>query len=210
MKNETSLTELTCEEFTSRLAAKVSVPGGGGAAALTGALSSALCSMTANFTAGKKKYAQYEDDIQRIISETDAVRIRLLNLVDEDASAFYPLSESYSIPKDEPGRQEKIEEASKAAALPPLKMMRETAHIIDLLDETLQKGSVMMISDVGCGALLAKAALQAASLNVFINTKTLTDREFADHINREADELLQKYCSRADRISQKVFESMEI
>ena len=109
------LMEKSCIEFADALAAKVSVPGGGGAAAYVGALGVALGSMTANFTTGKKKYAEYEDDVQRMLQVGDEVRLRLLELVDEDAAAFFPLSEAYGIPKEDPTRAERLEEATEAA-----------------------------------------------------------------------------------------------
>ena len=74
------LMEKSCIEFADALAAKISVPGGGGAAAYVGALGVALGNMTANFTTGKKKYAEFEEDIQRIIAEGDVIRAKLIDL----------------------------------------------------------------------------------------------------------------------------------
>ena len=84
------LMDKSCTAFADALAAKVSVPGGGGAAVYVGALGVALCSMVGNFTTGKKKYAEYEEDIQRMLAEGEEIRARLLELVDEDAEAFFP------------------------------------------------------------------------------------------------------------------------
>ena len=195
--------EKTCTEFADALAAKVSVPGGGGAAAYVGALSVALCNMVGNFTTGKKKYAEYEEDVQRMLAEGDAVRARLLQLVEEDAAAFYPLSQAYGIPKEDPTRDEQLEKCTKDALAGPLEMMRQIAKAIELLEEMNVKGSRMLISDVGCGAACAAAAMQAAALNVFINTKGLRDREFAEKVEAEADELLA-YVPRAQAVADEV------
>ncbi|MBQ9317022.1 MAG: cyclodeaminase/cyclohydrolase family protein, partial [Atopobiaceae bacterium] len=127
------LTDRSCESFASVLAAKESVPGGGGAAALVGALGVALCSMVGNFTTGKKTYAAVEDDVQRMLAEAQDVRLRLIALVEEDAEAFYPLSQAYAIPRDDPKRAEVLEEATKAACLAPVEMMRQICHAIELL-----------------------------------------------------------------------------
>ena len=193
----------SCTEFAAELAGKVSVPGGGGAAAYVGALGVALCSMVGNFTTGKKKYAEYEEDVQRMLAEGEKVRARLLDLVEEDAAAFFPLSQAYGIPKEDPTRDEQLEKCTKDALAGPLEMMRQIAKAIELLEEMNVKGSRMLISDVGCGAVCAAAAMRAASMNVFINTKGLKDREYAAKVEAEADELLA-YVPRAKAVADEV------
>ena len=195
--------EKTCTEFAAALAAKVSVPGGGGAAAYVGALGIALGEMCGAFTTGKAKYADVEPDIQRMLADGAAIRLRLLALVEEDAAAFEPLSKAYGIPKEDPTRAEVLEAATKDAIAAPLEMMRQIAAAVELLEEMGEKGSRMLISDVGCGAALCAAAMQAASMNVFINTKGLTDRSFAIAVETEADELLT-YVTRARAVADKV------
>ena len=191
------LIDRSCVEFADVLAAKESVPGGGGAAALVGALGVALCNMVGNFTTGKKSYADVEEDVQRMLAEGDAIRAKLLQLVEDDAAAFEPLSKAYGIPKDDPTREQVMEEATKAACVAPVEMMRQICAAVELLEEMGQKGSKMLISDVGCGALLCSAALQAASMNVFINTKSLTDRAHAEALESECDQMLTTYVARA-------------
>lgn len=193
--------EKDCREFATLLAAKESVPGGGGAAAYVGALGAALCSMVGNFTTGKKAYAQVEVDIQSMIFRAGKVRQRLLELVDEDAEAFEPLSRAYGIPKDDPTRATVLEEATKGACVAPMEMMRQICRSIDLLEEMGQKGSKMLVSDVGCGALLARAALEAASMNVFVNTKTLQDRDYALTLEAECDAMLASYGPKAEQVA---------
>ena len=192
------LTDRSCASFAEVLAAKESVPGGGGAAALVGALGVALGSMVGNFTTGKKRYAAVEKDIQRMLADAEAIRTRLIDLVEEDAEAFYPLSKAYGIPKEDPNRAEVLETATKNACIAPLEMMRQIAKAIELLEEMGEKGSKMLLSDVGCGALLCRAALEAASLNVFVNTKTLNERTLALAIEAECDALLSIYIPRAE------------
>ena len=198
------LTERSCASFAEVLAAKESVPGGGGAAALVGALGVALGSMVGNFTTGKKRYADVEDDIRRMLADGEAIRLTLLELVEEDAAAFYPLSQAYGIPKEDPTRAQVLEDATKNACAAPVEMMRQIARAIKLLEEMGEKGSRMLLSDVGCGALLCRAALEAASLNVFVNTKTLADRAFAESVEAECDALLAEYGPRAEACAAKV------
>lgn len=200
------LTDKSCANFGRALASKASVPGGGGAAALVGALGAALCSMVGNFTLGKKKYAQYEEDVKKILSRAATLRIRLLELVEEDAYAFEPLSRAYGIPKDDPNRDEVLEAATLGACKAPMEMAKCCAETIDLLDEMREKGSVMLLSDVGCGALLCRAAMESAAMNVFINTGSLRSREAAKAMEEELDGLLAIYLPRAENIAKAVTE----
>lgn len=198
------LIDKSCDEFAAVLASKAPVPGGGGAAALVGAFGIALCSMAGNLTLGRKKYAAVEDDIRRLLAEGETVRSRLLELADEDAAAFEPLSKAYSIPKEEPDREKTLEAATLRACAAPLEMMCCCCRAVALLEEMLDKGSVMLVSDVGCGALCCRAALESAALNIFVNTKTLKNRAEADRLDAEADGMLDEYAPRAQRVAEEV------
>lgn len=200
----TKLVNESCQDFAFDLAAKESVPGGGGAAALVGALGAALCSMSGEFTAGKPQYAEVENDIQRMLEEAELVRFRLLELVDEDAEAFRPLSEAYAISKTDPTRADTIERCTKVAVVAPLEMVREICKAIDLLEEMAGKCSRLIVSDAGCGAALCRAALEAAAINVFVNTTALQDRPFAERIEKEVDDLLATYIPKSQAITDSV------
>jgi len=202
------LTQLSCAAFAQALAAKAPTPGGGGAAALAGALGTALCSMTGNFTAGKPKFAAVEADIQRVLADCQRLRLRLLELVDADALAFEPLSRAYAIPKDDPNRAQIMEEAAIHACQAPLQIVACCAEALDLLEEMLEKGSKMLISDVGCGAYLCKAAMECAALSVFVNTKLLKNRETAAQLEGQVDETLRRCLPLADRIAASVTASI--
>ena len=205
---ETKLVEKSCRDFAEVLAAKESVPGGGGAAAYVGALGVALGSMVGNFTTGKPKYAEYEDDIARMLERGEAIRCRLIDLVDEDAQAFFPLSQAYGIPKEDPTRAEVLEKCTKDALAGPYAMMQQICLAIELLEEMGQKGSRLLISDVGCGAALCQAALESAALNVFINTKGLADRAYAEEVEAECDRMLGEYGPRAQAVLKQVSEEI--
>lgn len=198
------LIERSCAGFTEVLASRAPVPGGGGAAALVGALGTALCSMVGNLTVGRKKYAAVEEDVKVMLVKGEKLRQRLLELVDEDAQAFEPLSKAYAIPGDDPRRAEIMAEVTQEACKAPMEMMRCTCQAIKLLEEMMDKGSVTLVSDVGCGALCCKAALESAALNIFVNTKTLTDRELASGLNAETDRMLLEYSPRAQRVAEEV------
>lgn len=197
-------TTLSCEEFTERLATKSPTPGGGGASALVGAIGIALGSMVGSLTLGKKKYAAVEKDILALQERAEGLRQRLLKLVEEDATAFRPLAEAYGMPRDTKEEQEEkdrvMEEALKAAGEVPLEIMKVCCEAIELLEEYQEKGSVIAVSDAGVGAALCRSALEGASLNVFINTKSMKDTSFANQMNEQAEKLLQEYGKRAERL----------
>lgn len=203
-----ALADISCKGFAAELAAKKSVPGGGGAAAYVGALGAALCSMAGEFTAGKEKFASVEADIQRMLAEAERIRVRLIELVDEDAEAFFPLSQAYGIPKEDPTRVETLEACTKAALACPLEMVRLVCRTIDLLEEMATKCSRLIVSDAGCGASLCHAALEAAAMNVFINTKSLQDRAFAEEVEGEVDALLSEYLPKAEAVAASVMKGL--
>lgn len=201
-------TELSCEEFSDRLAARESVPGGGGAAALVGALGAALCSMAGSFTVGKPRYASVEDEVRALVDEAEDVRYRLLELVEEDAEGFAPLAAAYAIPRDDPSRAEVLERATEAAAMAPLAMVGECCRAVSLLERMGERCSRLLASDVACGALLVRAALGAASVNVYVNTASLADRAQAAAIESACEELVEEYVPRAERLAESVLEDI--
>lgn len=199
-----SMNDMSVKDFAAELAAKTSVPGGGGAAALAAALGAALGSMVGVFTVGKKKYAEVEPEILKLMDQAEELRIQLLACIDEDAAGFEPLSRAYGIPKEEPGRDEILEGCLHDAAAVPMKIAELSCKVIDLADEFAEKGSTLMISDAGCSAVLAWAALYSAVLNVRVNTKLMKDREYAEGLNKHADELMDIYWKKADKTYESV------
>lgn len=196
--------EKNVEKFLETLASSAPTPGGGGAAALCGALAIALGNMVGNLTLGKKKYADVQDDIAALNQQAEMLRADFVALIDADAEAFAPLSRAYGIPKDDPAHKEIMEAALKRAAGPPLEIMRKCAEALDVIADYAEKGSALAISDAGCAAVLAIAAMKAAALNVRINTKSMTDRETADKMNAETDRLLAEYEKTAGKIYENV------
>ena len=179
--------EKTLDTFVKELSSASPVPGGGGASALAGALSAALASMVANLTTGKKKYAQYQDRIDAMLPQAAGYAEKMLVLIEKDAEVFEPLSQAYSIPKDEPGRDETLENCLKAAAGAPFEMVSLCADIAKMISELADIGSRLAISDVGVAAALCGAACEGAAMNVYINTKLMKDREYALKLNDETE-----------------------
>ena len=196
--------EKTVKDFVSEAASGSPVPGGGGVSALVGALGIALGNMVGELTTGKPKYADAEEDIRRFMAEAGRLTSDLLSLIEEDAKAFEPLAKAYRIPRDDPDRAEILEEATKGACLPPLMIVRTCGKALETIHGFAEKGSRLAISDAGCAAVLCKAAMQAAALNVYINTKSMMDRDYAEKLNKEVGCLLDTYCDLAENTYQDI------
>ena len=194
------MTMANCREFVSVLASDAPAPGGGGAAALVGAIGTALGNMVGSLTVGKKKYADVQDEILALKAKCDDLQKQLLDQVEADEINILPLAKAYGIPKDDPNRDAVMEEATLIACSTPIKIMELCCEAIDCIKIFAEKGSRLAVSDAGCGAVVCKAALQAASLNVFINTKTLKNRDKAEDLNRHANVMLNTYGQLADEI----------
>ena len=116
-------TNKTCCAFLNDLSSASPTPGGGGAAALCGAVGAALCGMVAHLTTGKKTYAPVENEIRQLLSTADALQIDLLAQVSADAEGFLPLSRAYVLPKDDPSRTATLQAAAETACAAPLRIM---------------------------------------------------------------------------------------
>ena len=202
------LMNLSCEAFLENLAGSAPAPGGGGAAALVGAAGAALGNMVGSLTIGKKKYAAVEADILILNRRAAALRKRLEGLVQADADAFTPLAAAYKLPKETPEQQAHkaavLEAALEGACAVPLEIMSACCEGIALAAEYAEKGSVMAVSDAGC----CKAALQAAGLNVSINTRLMADNAHAAALNAQADAMLAEFVPQADQIYEKLTHSL--
>ena len=190
-------------EFLAVLSSSQPVPGGGGASAYVAAVGMALGNMVVNLTTGKKKYAQYEEELAKIREQADALMWELSSFMDKDAEAFEPLSRAYGLPKNTPEemqiRTEIMEKALLDASSAPLALMEKIVEALVLVYRLSEIGSRIAISDAGVGAQMCKAALNGASLNVFINTKLMKDRAVAEEMNQKADRLLEKGNALADQ-----------
>jgi formiminotetrahydrofolate cyclodeaminase len=196
--------ESSCENFVKLIGSSAPAPGGGGAAAFVGAVGIALGNMVAELTIGKKKYADVENEMISLNSKANILQSELLKLVEKDAEAFGPLSKAYGLPKEtEEQKAEKeriLEDALRVACAVPIEIMEKCCAAIEMHREFAAKGSMLAISDAGVGVEFCKAALRGASLNVFINTKLMKDKEYANEANQRANDMLDKYTAEADTI----------
>ena len=198
------MTMESCRKFVEVLASDAPAPGGGGAAALVGAIGTALGNMVGSLTVGKKKYADVEAEIIALQGKCSALQKELLDQVEADEKGFVPLAKAYGIPKDDPARAETLEKATVPACQVPVCIMELCCEAMEAIAVFAAKGSRLAVSDAGCAAVCVKAALQAASLNVFINTKTLKDRALAEEMNARCLGMLETYGAMADGIFETV------
>lgn len=202
------LTELSCKDFTRELSSKKPVPGGGGAAALAGSLGIALNMMVANFSMGKKKFIQYEEQHQNILEKGEKLRLRLLNLVEEDAKNFEPLSRAYIMPsstdEEKKAKEKKMQECLKIACSAPMEALELIYEGIMLHEELSDIASATIISDIGVGVQLLKAALNSAYLNVLINVNSIYDDKYVNDIKKRTEKILEDGNIKADEIYSKV------
>lgn len=196
--------EKSCIEFSKSLASKNPTPGGGGASAFCGALAASLACMVSNLTIGKKKYADFEEEANKILQKAESLRCDLLELAQKDEDVFAPLAKAYSLPsqtdEEKANKEEILEEASLNASRVPLLMMEKINEVIFLHKILAEKGSRLAISDAGVGALFAKSALMGASMNVFINTKSMKNRAVAKELNEKAESLIDSGSCIADEV----------
>lgn len=206
------LADMSCREFIEALASDEPTPGGGGASALVGAIGTALGNMVGSLTEGKLQYYEVEEDMERLIDRSEELEKEFLELIEEDEKAFQNLMTAYRMPHaselEKAKRLAVLTAAKSAACQPPLRIMKKCCEAIDLCEEFAEKGNKNALSDAGVGVLFCKAALQGASLNIYINTKTLADEEYAGKLNDEADQMITEYSAKADAVYEKVLSSL--
>ena len=203
---------MTIQGFLDVLSSKEPVPGGGGASALAGALGNALGQMVANLTIGKKKYALVEDEIKELAERMKGIQGQFSALADQDAKVFAPLAKCYSLPsgteEEKAYKAEVMEARLLDASLVPMEIMEKAWEMLEIMDILADKGSRMAVSDVGVGVQFIRTALLGAVMNVYINTKSMKNREKAEEMNEKAERLIKEGTEAADRIYQKVLEQL--
>ena len=167
-------------DFLDQLASATPAPGGGSAAAHTGAAGAALAAMVARLTIGKKKYESVKDQMWALIEQAETLRAELTAAVDEDAAAFEAVMAAFKLPKDteeqQAARNAAVQQATFAAAQVPLTVARRAVQVMDLALQAAQLGNLNAISDAGSGVALGRAALTGAGMNVRINLLGLDDQ----------------------------------
>lgn len=202
--------QLPCSQFVDGTFSKAPVPGGGSVASLVAALGTALGGMVCNLTIGKKKFAQYEDDLNRILGQAGTLKDTLMKMIDRDTQNFLPLSRAYGLPSatdEEKAHKEKTMQAAlKVAIEVPIDIVRLSYQAIQLHSELVEKSSKLAISDVGCGVACLRASLTSGWLNVVINLNSITDEAYVASIKEELLPLVEKGCALCDKVYGRVCE----
>lgn len=184
-------TRKSMQAFLDELASSSPAPGGGSVAALSGALGAALTSMVCHLTVGKKKYAEVEEEMKKIVTQSESLRKVFTELVDRDTEAFNKVMEAFGLPKEsDPQRALRaaaVRAATKEATLVPLEVMKHCIDALALAQQVAAKGNANSLSDAGVSAVMLGASCEAAALNVLINLKGLDDEEF---VGWKKDEML--------------------
>jgi len=196
------------QTFLDDLASERPTPGGGGAAAVSGAIGAALVSMVANLTIGKKNYEAVWQDLEAVNAKAEALRAELIRAIDEDVVAFNAVMGAYGLPRatddEKAKRAAAIQAALKDATLAPLRAVNACFEVIRLSAAAAEKGNLNVISDAGVAVLSANAGLRSAALNVFINAKAIKDRDFAEKQIAEVNALLAQAAETTESVYQTV------
>ena len=204
------MTDMTMDNFLAVLSSSEPVPGGGGACGYVAAVGMSLGNMVLALTTGKKKYAEYQEEIEELIVKATDLTKRLAECMDKDAESFKPLAAAYGLPKDTEEqlehRNKVMENALLIASEAPLSMMELIVEAIKLIDRISVIGSRLAISDAGVGITMCEAAMKGASLNVFINTKLMKNIDVAEDMNTKADELVITGNELADKVYDRVMD----
>jgi formiminotetrahydrofolate cyclodeaminase len=186
--------DMTIQTFLDELASKASTPGGGGGAAVNGAIGAALISMVANFTIGKKGYEDVQDEFTNILNESEDLRSKLTDAIKDDVDAFKQVMVAYGMAKETDEekhlRTESLQAALKEATEVPLTCAKLCRQVIDLSESAAKKGNTQVVSDAGVALLAGYAGLRSAALNVYINIGGIKDKEFADDRRQQLETLL--------------------
>lgn len=185
---------MTIQVFLDELAGKTSTPGGGAAAAISGAMGAALISMVANFTIGKKGYENIEDESKQILDKSEKLRSNLTEAINDDVRVFNRVMAAYGMPKEtdkeKKARSTEIQAALKEATDVPLECAKLCREVINLSQPIADKGNNNVISDAGVAVLAGYAGLRSAALNVYINIGAIKDEEFVSDRRQQLEVLL--------------------
>lgn len=189
----TKLVNQTVGLFLDELASNSPAPGGGSVAALSGAVGAALSSMVSNLTKGKQGYETVQDDITELLEKSENLRKELTDLIDKDTEAFNKVMSALKMPKETDEQKEKrknaLQIAFKHAAEVPLETAQKCAQVIEIACVIAQKGNKNSISDAAVSAVMSRAGVQAAILNVRINLGSIKDPAYVQQRSTQLEEL---------------------
>ena len=170
----------TIEEFLDDLSSSNSIPGGGSAAALSGALNAAVVSFIANLTIGKEKYKEVDAEAKEILAESEELKKEMLLMIDQDSKILSDILDSYKA-----GDQDKVKSVCQDAVEFSMDMTKKAVRLMRLSLEISEIGNRMLASDFEVAAYIGDAAVGSAIANVKINLKSLDNQEYKSNIEKE-------------------------
>lgn len=190
------LVDLKVTDFLDKVAGSDPVPGGGSIAALNGAIASALAGMVARLTIGKKNYELSEEIMKHVAVTTYEAMEQFVALIDKDSEAYDQVFACFKLPKETPeekaARSAAIQEATKHAALVPMEVAKKAFELMPMIADVARLGNQNAVTDATVAMMAARSAVLGALLNVRINLGSIKDREFAERLQAEADDLEKK------------------
>jgi len=208
------LMSMTAKDFVDEVSSESPAPGGGSVAALAGSLCAALSAMVANLTVGKSGYEKVWEEMSGLAEKGQIIKDKLIKAVDEDTNAFNDLMEAMRLPKATPeqkaAREAAMEEGYKKAAAVPLQTAKTCLEAMEISFTAAQKGNANSASDAGVAALMAKAGVEGAILNVLINLGSIKDQAFKDSHVKECQNLKNGSYDLCEKVQQAVMENIKI
>lgn len=206
------LIDLTITDFIATLGSDEPAPGGGSASALAGAVGAALTRMVCELTIGKKKYAEFDEEMKPVLSGMTDLNNRLLEAIDADTEAFNKVSAVFAMPKetdeDKENRKMAMQEALKYATQVPFHTMELLLEGLELTAKAIGKSNTNAASDLGVAALTMKAGLYGSWLNVLINIGGVKDEQFRNEYSEKGKDVLAKGTEVADYIYSEIEKSL--
>lgn len=196
--------EKTLQQYLDDLASSQPTPGGGSAAALSGAMGAGLASMVARLTLGKKGYEDVQSEIESLITETEQLRTRFQQLMQEDIEAYGRLSECFKMPRssdeEKQARSEAIQARLGEAALVPLEVAESAAQLARLCQRIAEIGNKKVLSDIATGTMLASSAGTGASWMVRTNLMSMKDEKHILALSDRLNAALEAIATHSQRV----------
>ncbi|WP_042354889.1 cyclodeaminase/cyclohydrolase family protein [Bacillus rubiinfantis] len=209
---EKRLVDLTITDFVAKLGSDEPAPGGGSASALAAAVGAALTRMVCELTIGKKKYAEFDEEMKPVLSSMKELTDKLLNAIDADTEAFNKVSAVFTMPKetdeDKEKRKAAMQEALQYATQVPYHTMELILEGLELTAKAIGKSNTNAASDLGVAALTMKSGLYGSWLNVLINIGGVKDEQFRNEYSEKGQALLAKGTEVADYIYDEIEKSL--
>ena len=202
------LAEMRVDAFSEALASDAPAPGGGSAAALEAAMGAGLVAMVCRLTEEKAQFARYRAELLAVQEQAEALRLKLLDVMDQDTEAFLQVSRAFTLPKrtdeEQAARSAAIQKGLEACTKTPLEVMKLAEEALELAASLLGRFNENTASDLGVAGLSLQAGLRGAWLNVCINVGSLKDKALAQDCRERGEALLAKAQPLAERLSAQV------